>query len=364
MKRPAAVLGKSLAVDDAALKKRPASEVLENLPARAEVVAGEEQKDGDLVKKALMKKPAAPKAKCFEQDKVGVEDDSGAVKGDEEDAEEAPKKETEEGDEQVDKTAGSKASGGKNEAAEARAAAREVQRKQHAIDKLLQERDALTKKMKTNRDALKCAEEEIENLKAVAKRKAQAIGRIKAAKRKKILEEKAEREKKIRAHKLAKQKKLREQKLGRAQKLQAWAGAAFKSRRKQVEAMREGLTVLQKKAEDANVIYKRAQKHFDEAMKHCKDLRAKGEEVPDVLERDLSAPGAYKPPGIMAAKTREAAKIALAKAKDAWEKVAAVATAKEERFKALKDKMAEVKNKKQAAEGTLGELESRKSSRQ
>merc|ERR1712039_1120316 len=107
---------------------------------------------------------------------------------------------------------------------------------------------------------------------------------------------------------------------------------------KRAKKVKDNMAGIVERAADAESAYKRAQRTYDEAKKRCTQLKAQGEDVPEDGEKDLSAPGAWKPPGIQAAKDRSQAKAALAKAKAVWEKVSVIAEAKQSQHKALKDK--------------------------
>merc|ERR1719442_245271 len=117
--------------------------------------------------------------------------------------------------------------------------------------------------------------------------------------------------------------------------------------------MQKSAKTVQGKAGDVEIVYKRAQKAYDDAKKECARLKKEGEEVPDEGEKDLSAPGAFKSLGLRAALARDAAKQQLAKAKVAWEKAAAPSSAKEERLKALKDKIKEIQQQQESAEADI-----------
>merc|ERR1712187_133705 len=107
------------------------------------------------------------------------------------------------------------------------------------------------------------------------------------------------------------------------------------------------------KVGDAEIKLKRAQNAYDEAKKLCARLKKEGEDVPDEGEKDVSAPGAWKAPGLRAAKARDAAKEELRKAKAAWDKLAVPAAAKEERLKALKEKMKGIEQQQQEVEEAI-----------
>merc|ERR1712176_737382 len=107
------------------------------------------------------------------------------------------------------------------------------------------------------------------------------------------------------------------------------------------------------KAGDAEMKFNRAQKAYDEAKKLCARLKKEGEHVPEEGEKDVSAPGAYKPPGLRAAKARDAAKQELTKMKAAFEKLLGPAAAKEERLKALKEKMKNIEQQQEEVEEAI-----------
>merc|ERR1712107_816237 len=107
------------------------------------------------------------------------------------------------------------------------------------------------------------------------------------------------------------------------------------------------------KTGDAEMKFKRAQKNYDEAKKLCARLKKEGEEVPDEGEKDVSAPGAWKPPGLRAAKARDTAKQELMKTKALFEKIMAPAAAKEERLQALKEKMKAIEQQQEKTEEAI-----------
>jgi len=85
----------------------------------------------------------------------------------------------------------------------------------------------------------------------------------------------------------------------------------------------------------------------------CSRLKKEGEDVPDEGEKDISAPGSYKPPGLRAAKTRDLAKIELEKKKSLYEKTAKPSAAKEERLQALKEKLKEIEKEQEEAQESI-----------
>merc|ERR1712083_266096 len=106
---------------------------------------------------------------------------------------------------------------------------------------------------------------------------------------------------------------------------------------------------------DAEQAYKKAQKAYDEAKKKCKQLKDAGEDVPDEGEKDVSAPGAYKPPGLRAAKERDAIKATLPKLKEAYDKTSTVASAKLQRINSFKEKMNEAQKVQETLEAEMKE---------
>merc|ERR1711920_774589 len=107
------------------------------------------------------------------------------------------------------------------------------------------------------------------------------------------------------------------------------------------------------KASSAESAYKKALNAYEEAKKKCKALKAQGEDVPDEGEKDVSAPGAYKPPGLRAAKERDAIKATLPKLKEAYEKTSAVASVKLQRINSLKEKMNEAQKVQETVEADM-----------
>merc|ERR1712151_507344 len=112
-----------------------------------------------------------------------------------------------------------------------------------------------------------------------------------------------------------------------------------------VRKLNKVLKVAKGKAEPLRQAMERTQARLKAAEKTCKDLRAQGEEVPADGEKDYSAPGCWKPPGVRAANERKEARAALAKAEVAWKKADGVLTAKMERTNALREKILGPKEK-------------------
>jgi len=208
-----------------------------------------------------------------------------------------------------------------NPAKEARTASQAVARQQRVVDKLTAEKDALTAKLKTNKDATKKAEQELENLKEFSRKRAIAAGRIRSAKN----------------------KVQREKQAAMAEKKQAKARLTLKASKKRLDGMRGALSAARSKSESATDAYKRATQAFDQAKKRCTERKESGEHVPEKGEKDLSAPGAWKPPGLQAAKARDVAEVVFVRMKAAWEKATAIFDMKESKQKAIKGKMQEVK---------------------
>merc|ERR1712087_539438 len=103
-----------------------------------------------------------------------------------------------------------------------------------------------------------------------------------------------------------------------------------------------GKSMQKGKAGDADAAYKRAQNNYEQAKKMCARLKKEGEEVPGEGEKDFSAPGAFKPPGLRAARERDAAKKELDKRKAVWEKAAAPNVSKQERLNELSEKIKDI----------------------
>merc|ERR1712039_415426 len=220
----------------------------------------------------------------------------------------------------------------------ARNAVSDVRKHQRLMDRINAENEKLALKMKENRSKLRHAEKEMEGLKAVATKHTRKLG----AKRGAVMRKKM----------AAKQM--------RAKAAGERAAEKFKKARKMVFGMRKKCSAIKEKAASAESAYKRALSAYEEAKKKCKALKAQGEDVPDEGEKDFSAPGAYKPPGIRAAKERDAIKATLPKLKDAFDKASAVASVKLQRINSLKDKMSEAQRLQEAAET---EMKAKKSKR-
>jgi len=296
LKRPAAA-GAGMA-----LRKRPAAaaEAAEDEDEAAEEDAGDEDEH-------VLKRPAA--AGALKRPAA-----AGAAEG--------------EAEEEGEERAASGGAAGANSAVEARAAVREVQKCRREIDKLTAEREKFQQKMKENKSATNAAEKRLEELQAVARKKSASLGKQKAAKMRKIMEGKAT----------------------RARSGGEKAAQVLKAASKRLKQMKDGLSSVKSKAEDAESVFKRAQRTYDEAKKRCAELKKQGEEVPDEGEKDISAAGAWKPPGVRAAKDRDAAKAALAKVKPVHEKAQEALQAKEKVAGAIKEKMSAAKQRKQELE--------------
>merc|ERR1712151_1435180 len=129
----------------------------------------------------------------------------------------------------------------------------------------------------------------------------------------------------------------------------------FKKARKMLFGMRKKTSAVREKASSAESAYKKALSAYEEAKKKCKTLKAQGEDVPDEGEKDVSAPGAYKPPVLRAAKERDAIKATLPKLKEAYEKTSAVASVKLQRINSLKEKMNDAQKVQETVEAELKE---------
>merc|ERR1712217_70368 len=206
------------------------------------------------------------------------------------------------------------------------------------MDRINAENEKLALKMKENRSKLRQAEKVMDDLKAVATKHTRKLG----AKRGAIMRKKM----------AAKQM--------RAKAAGERAAEKFKKARKMVFGMRKKGSAVKEKASSAEAAYKKALNTYEEAKKKCKALKAQGEDVPEEGEKDLSAPGVYKPPGLRAAKERDAIKATLPKLKDAYEKTSAVASVKMERINSLKDKMSKAQRLQEAAAAELKAKKSKK----
>jgi len=78
--------------------------------------------------------------------------------------------------------------------------------------------------------------------------------------------------------------------------------------------------------------------------------------VPEDGDKDVSAIGAWKPPGVIAAKARAAAKVVLLKAKAVWEKAALRAESRLQLQNSLKEKMTAAKQAKEEVDEVLAGL--------
>jgi chromosome segregation ATPase len=198
---------------------------------------------------------------------------------------------------------------------EARAASREVQKKQRIINKIMAAKDALAQKIKAHNATLRKEEKQLEDLRAVAKTKNAKAGRIKAT-------------------------KLKQKLVARAARVKTTGERAQKTARtakKQLGSLKEALDVAKDKAQETGNAYQKAQKEFADANKRCKELSAAGEDK-------------FTFGGKQAMKNREALKVKLAKMKAAYDKASTALTAKEVRNNTLKEKMGRAKEKLQLAQ--------------
>jgi len=282
------------------MKKRPAAAVRE---------CGDDE-----TTMKVAKKPAAAVAHEEESGKDVMKKPSAASRDVHGDGEEGDEKEAFESPEQ-----------------EARAAVKSVSQQQRLINKLSAENDKYLERVKNNKSLLRKAEKEMEGMKAEAQKKTRKLGDKMRSKIRKKMAGKSNRAK------------------DKAERLTA----KLKAVRKRYNKILKSAKTVQGKAGDVEIVYKRAQKAYDDAKKECARLKKQGEEVPDEGEKDLSASGAFKPPGLRAALARDAAKQQLAKARAAWEKAAAPSSAKEERLKALKDNIKEIQQQQESAEAEI-----------
>lgn len=219
----------------------------------------------------------------------------------------------------------------------ASSAATDAARKKREVAKLQALQEKLAEKMAQNKKEIRRAEKELDDLKDVAKKKAISIGKVKAAKKAALMARKAT-------------------SLVRGQ---AAATKAVKSASKRLGKMQKSMSPLKSRVEDAENAMKRAQSKLDDALKRCKDCKKAGDDVPEPGFKDLSAPGAWKSPGLRAAKDRDEAKVALAKAKEVFDKVNTVLASKQETFKAAKGKLDDAKLKRKTSEERLSVIPKR-----
>lgn len=279
--------------------------------AKAETEESEEEETEEVVLKkpamAALKRPAAAKGRDAEEEEE--EDDE-----EEEEDEEEEKKE--------------------NPAQDARDAIKVVQQKNRIIRSLSSVNEKLYEKIKANKALLRKAEKELEGAKDIAKKKTRKLGAIQGAKMRKQM--------------LAKRNRVKGQK--------DRAASAVEVATKRYNKMRRMMGKARGKSSDVEGAFKRAQSSYEEAKKLCAKLKKEGEDVPDEGMKDFSAKFAWKPPGVRAAKARDAAKEVFLKAKQAWEKAAAPNKKKEERLAALKAKVEEAKAKQEEVEAAAKEL--------
>jgi len=276
-----------------------------------------------VMKKKVMKKNAAKKQKLEKQieesedDSVDEEasgEDDGQESSEEQEKKEAPK-------------SGKDPASVKKAANDAKRGVRSVQ---CVIDRLLRQQKELARKMKENKEALRKAEKEIEPLKAILASKRRVVNKLKNDKLQAIEERKA-----------ASQARFRKANAKR-----------MKAAQKRLAAANSTIRGVKGKAEDAKTALSRAQSKVDEFNRTIKELKAKGERVPDDFKDDFSSPHAWKPPGYIAAKGLAAAKEVLAKAQAVYKKAYGEFEAKDLKRKATVDMMEEVKAKRKAGPGT------------
>jgi len=189
---------------------------------------------------------------------------------------------------------------------------------------------SLAQRVKATREALRLAEQELEDAEAFAKKKVRLATRAEAEKTAEILRTKA----------LA------------AKKGKAKVNLSMNVAKQRVDDLRAAVAVAQRKAFDATRKQAALQAGLEQAMQRFEKLKAEGEEVPDNLDefRDISAPGSWKPPGILAAKAVVSAKAALAKALPIMEKADSVLLSSQQRLEAAESKLGAVRQKHKIAE--------------
>jgi len=209
----------------------------------------------------------------------------------------------------------------------ARQSANELRKKRRVLERLHTIKAALSSKMRANSTAIRSIEKELEGTQAEAQKHGRAASRVKSAKAK------------VSADKLA----------ARAEKARGSANKAIRVHKKRADALKKAYEALQQKADFSENSVKRNQALLTTAEKECKDLAKQGLDVPppgDTSAWAYSAPTAWHPKEVMAAKARHDAKQAMQKAKEAWQKVNAPAAAKKALWLASNEKLSGAKQKR------------------
>jgi len=210
-----------------------------------------------------------------------------------------------------------KATEGKAKVQDMKDAYKEVAKKQRVLQQLERVRAKMSEKIKENQKEARKCQKEIDDLKNVASSKRRAAKKIEDPKVQRML-------------------------MGRMGRALAKRGSGKAKARAAEARLRKSKKLLKgakEKAMPLKEALERAQGRLKVAEKKCKELRDKGEHVPADGERDFSAPGAYKPPGVAAAHERKAAKENLAKAEAACGRVNTAVAAREQTFKAVQEKL-------------------------
>jgi len=279
------------------------------------------------MKKKVMKKNAAKKQKLEKEIEESEEESEDEEASGEDDGEESSEEEKEAPKSGKDPASIKKA---------ANDAKRGVGSVQRVIDRLLRQQAELARKMKENKEALRKAEKELEPLKAVLASKRRVVNKLKNDKLHAVEERKA-----------ASQARFRKSNAKR-----------MKTAQKRLAAANSKIRGVKGKAEDSKIALSRAQSKVDEFSRTIKELKAKGERVPEDFKDDFSSPHAWKPPGYVAAKGLAAAKEVLSKAQAVYKKAYGEFEVKDLKRKATADLLEEVKTKRKAGPGAKVEAAS------
>merc|ERR1711957_1014984 len=215
-----------------------------------------------------------------------------------------------------------------NQAVDARAAVKDVNKQKRILTKLETENERLLEKIKNNKTLIRKESKQLDELKDIAQNKSRKLGdKLRKSIRKKMVG-----------------------KVNRAKDKVERVENRLKAVRKRYNKTRKSAGKVKGRAGDVEANFKRAERSYDDAKKLCARLKKEGDDVPDEGDKDLSAPGAFKPPGVKAALARDNAKREFLKMKAIYEKAAAPAGKKEEMLKALKEKMKSIEEERDKAD--------------
>jgi len=292
-----------------ALNKRPAAALVESEDGeRSEEEADESEPP------SVMKRPGMAGPSLAKRPAAAMEGSDAGEGSDQDEAEEAPPKPV---TVSVDMLA--------------RQSANELRKKRSALERLQKVKEALAQKIKANGAAMRAIEKELEGTEAEAQKHGRAAARVKSAKAKVIAERQT----------------------ARVERSRLSANKAIRNAKKRVDTLKAAYEALHQKASFSENSLKRNEALLNAAEQECKDLAKQGLDVPapgDTSDWAYSAPTAWHPKEVMAAKARHEAKQAMVKAKEAWEKVNAPAAAKKELWLAAQAKLDTAKQKRKAVD--------------